>query len=222
MTEKTGAAARREQIRKQHWPKVDLWTGEKEYGWFFAPRTLPLILSLIDSKEISSNLDPSSVYIELISRHRGEGIIEMGHETEHAFASGYEGNRAVRTWTERMKSLEENGFIKTVQVGNQPFKYVALVHPTVAIQRIRDAGKIPDKWWNAYLARKRETKEATYEQYQEKKKAAQKVVPFDRPQKAQHQKIQEHVMVKLKARADTNSTTSASKEGAADSAAPIL
>ena len=48
--------------------------------------------------------DPSSVYLDLISRQRGEGVIEMGHEADHVFASGYTGRRAVRTWQERMRS----------------------------------------------------------------------------------------------------------------------
>lgn len=178
MAEKTGVAARREEIRKQYWPKEDLWTGEKELGWFPAPRTLPLIMSLLSSKEVSGKKDPSSVYLDLLSRQRGEGVIEMGHEAEHAFASGYEGRRAVRTWQERMKILEDIGFIKTVEIGNQRFKYVAIVHPTAAVQRLRNNKKVLDKWWNAYVARKLETKEATHEQREKKRANAQKVIPL--------------------------------------------
>ena len=178
MAEKSGAAARREEIRKQYWPDEDFWTGEKEVGWFPAPRTLPLILSILSSKEVSGKKHPSFVYLELMSRQRGEGVIEMSHEADHAFASGYEGRRAVRTWQERMRILEDNGFIKTVEVGNQRFKYVGIVHPTTAIQRLRDKKKISDKWWNAYVARKLETREATHEQRQKKKTDAQKVVPL--------------------------------------------
>lgn len=177
MSEKSGVAARREELRKQYWPDEDLWTGEKEKGWFPAPRTLPLILSLLASKHVSpKKQDPSSVYLELLSRQLGEGIVEMVHEADHAFASGYEGRRAARTWEERMQLLADNGFIKTVEVGNQRFKFVAIVHPTTAIKRLRDKKKIPDKWWNAYIARKLETKEATYEQRYKKKDNAHKVV----------------------------------------------
>jgi len=184
MAEKSGVAARREELRKQYWPDEDLWTGEKEVGWFPAPRTLPLILGLLSSKAVSQKKDPSSVYLDLISRQRGEGVIEMGHEADHAFAAGYEGRRAVRTWQERMKILEDNGFIKTVEVGNQRFRYVAIVHPTTAVQRLRDSRKIPDRWWNAYVARKVETREATHEQREKRKEGAQKVVPIGRPTKS--------------------------------------
>jgi len=177
MSEKSGIAARREELRNHYWPQEDLWTGEKEKGWFHAPRTLPLILSLLSSKQISPKKDPSLVYLELMSHQRGEGIIEMGHEADHAFAAGYEGSRAVRTWQERMKILEDNGFILRKEVGNR-LKYVAIVHPTTAVQRLRDNKKIPHNWWDAYIARKAETREPTHEQRQKKKENAKKVVPM--------------------------------------------
>jgi len=176
MADKSGVAKRREEIRVQHFAKEDLWTGEGEKGWFSVPRTLPLVLALLSSKEISKKHDPSSVYLELLSRQRGEGVIEMGHETEHAFASGYVGSRAVRTWLERMKILEDNGFIRTLQVGNQRYKYVAIVHPTTAVQQLRNKKKVDENWWNAYLANKRESKEPTFEQRELKKAGSQKVV----------------------------------------------
>ncbi len=176
MTEKSGVAKRREEIKQQHFATEDVWTGEGEKGWFSVPRSLPLVLALLSSKEISKKHDPSSVYLELLSRQRGEGVIEMAHEQEHAFAAGYIGTRAVRTWQERMKILEENGFIRTLQVGNQRYKYVVIVHPTTAIQLLRDQKRVDDNWWNAYLANKRESKEPTFEQRQKKMVASKKVI----------------------------------------------
>lgn len=176
MAEKSGVAKRREEIQQQHFAADDLWTGVGEKGWFVVPRSLPLVLALLSSKAISENHDPSSVYLELLSRQRGEGVIEMALEDDHAFASGYVGTRAVRTWQERMRILEENGFIRTVQVGNQRYKYVAIIHPTTAVERLREQGKIESNWWNAYLANKRETKEPTFDDRQKKVAAAHKVV----------------------------------------------
>lgn len=162
---KSGATKRREELRLQHWPGEDeLWTGEDEKGWFRAPRTLPLILALLATREISENKDPCKVYLELLSRHIDGGVVEMEHEADHAFASGYEGQRAVRTWQERMHLLDDLGFIRTVPIGNQQYKLVALVHPTVAIQQLYDKGKIKAHWWNAYCERKAQTREATFEQ----------------------------------------------------------
>jgi hypothetical protein len=113
---------------------------------------------------------------------------EQDGEAEHAFAAGYEGKRAMRTWQERMKILEDNGFIRTVEVGNQRYKFVAIVHPTTAIQRLRDNKRIPDKWWNAYIARKIETRESTHDQRLKKKEAAEKVVPMVAPAKVPTEK----------------------------------
>lgn len=178
MAEKTGVAKRRQEIRLEHWPNLSLWTGEREVGWFSSPRSLPLILGLLGTKLISGNRNPAMVYLELLSRQRGEGVIEMAHEQDHAFAAGYVGNRAVRTWQERMNLLQELGFIATVKVGNQRYRYVAIVHPTDVVERLRLAKRVPNDWWNAYTANKRETKERTFEQREQRRLAAQKVVPL--------------------------------------------
>src|SRR5262245_1949697 len=93
---------------------------------------------------------------------------EITNEADCAFASSYSGNRAVRTWQERMKILEQGGFIKTKKVGNQPYRYVLLIHPVYAVQRLYEAGKVSNHWWDTYRARQMETKEAAY---QEREKA---------------------------------------------------
>jgi hypothetical protein len=125
----------------------------------------------MQSKALSGNLDPSGVYLELLSRHIDSGIVEMTNEADHAYGAGYFGNRAVRTWQERVRVLEELGFIITKQIGNLRYKYVLIVHPTVAIQKLRDDDKIPDAWWDAYINRKIEVKEETFEERQKKKNA---------------------------------------------------
>jgi len=164
------ASQKREKIRRDFWPNEDAWTGEKENndkGWFRAPRTIPLILGLLRSKELSGRLDPSSVYLELLARHIDGGVIEMVGEDEHAFAAGFTGARAVRSWKERMKILEREGFIKTQQVGNRKYGAVLLVHPTVAVQRLRDKGKVPDSWWSVYRSRQADIRELTFEERQQ-------------------------------------------------------
>lgn len=160
---KTKRYQQRERWKGEFWPSEIAWTGDDEKGWFRAPRTLPLVLQLLGSKQLSGNIDPSSVYLELLARHIDNGVVEMAHEADHAFAAGYAGTRAVRTWQERMKVLEDLGFIRTRQIGNQRYKYVLIVHPTVAIQRLYEANKISPQWWDAYRARQIETKEALFE-----------------------------------------------------------
>jgi hypothetical protein len=163
MINKLSGAERREKIRDEFFGDEDAWTRDpKEKGWFKAPRTLPLILELLKSKDLSGNFDPSGVYLDLLSRNIGGGLVEMTDEAVHAYSAGYFGTRAVRSWQERMKVLESLGFIKTKQIGNQRYKYVLIVHQTAAVQHLRDAGKVSDAWWDAYRARQIEVKEDSF------------------------------------------------------------
>jgi hypothetical protein len=161
---KSPNSAKRAAIRKEFWPKEDAWTGENETGWFKSPRTLPLILSLLRSKELTNAHDPTGVYLELLARHFDSGVVEVTSEEDHAFAAGYSGTRARRTWQERMKLLEDLGFIKTKKFGNKRFKQVLLVHPTAAVKRLHDKGRVREEWWNAYRTRQIEIGEPSYEE----------------------------------------------------------
>ncbi|HEV2991788.1 MAG TPA: hypothetical protein VG759_25355 [Candidatus Angelobacter sp.] len=155
----TAGASRRSQLKKQYWPDEQEWDGMGN-GWFKSPRTLPLLLALLSSKDLTSGRDISKVYLELLARHMDGGVVEIGNESEHAYAAGYTGNRAVRSWYERMQLLEELGFIKTKQIGSQRFKLVLMVDPIVAVTGLRKRGRVPDEWWEAYRLRLLETKEA--------------------------------------------------------------
>jgi hypothetical protein len=177
----------REKVRKKLWPDEDAWTGENERGFFQAPRTLPLLLHLLSTKVVSGKQNPSNVYVELWARHMGGGVIEMKHEGEHTYASGYSSGRT-RTWRDHMKLLEENGFIKTKMVGNQQYKYVLLIHPTAVVERLRQQNKVDPHWLETYELRQLETKERTYAERMKAKKdaakEAKKVVPIKSPKTA--------------------------------------
>ncbi len=176
---KTVSQERREKIKAEFWSNDIAWTGDRpEMGWFRAPRTLPLILMLLSSKKVTdSKSDPGGVYLELLTRHRDSGIVEMGTEADHSYAAGYPGARGIRTWQERMKLLEKLGFIKTVKSGNQTYKSVMLVHPVIAVKKLHDEGKVEQTWWNTYRQMQIETKESSYEQLMERNRP-QKVVPI--------------------------------------------
>jgi hypothetical protein len=186
---KTQTQLRREQVKAEFWPNEIAWTGEKpEQGWFRAPRTLPLVLMLLSDKKISGSADLSSVYFELLARHRDSGIVDMVHPGDHSYAAGYSGPRAVRTWQERMNLLEQLGFIKSVQSGNQQYKHVLLVHPTIAVKKLHDRGKVSQAWWATYRARQIEATEAPYEKLMELhpnfEPEKDKVVPIKAAKKA--------------------------------------
>jgi hypothetical protein len=166
---KTVAQTRREDIRAEFWPNEIPWTGEKpETGWFRAPRTLPLVLMLLSDKKLIGAADLGGVYLELLARHRDAGVVEMVSPGEHSYAAGYTSRRSVRSWQERMKALEQLGFIKSRSGGNQQYKYVLLVHPTVVVQNLYDQNKVPKAWYDNYRQRQIEATEAPYEKLMER------------------------------------------------------
>jgi hypothetical protein len=155
----TAGAERRAQHKERYWKQEESWNGTGS-GWFKGPRTLPLILALLSQKELTGGRDVSRVYLELLARHMDGGVIEIGNEADHAYAAGYTGVRAIRTWNERMQLLEKLGFIKTRRVGNQRYKLVLLADPLKAVADLYRQGRVPGPWFEAYTLRLLETKEA--------------------------------------------------------------
>lgn len=161
---KTAATIRREELRDSYWRNSIPWTGKDATGWFFAPRTLPLLLLLLRSKGLSGRKDPSRVYLALLARHVDSGIVEIANEADLAYESGYTGQRAIRTWQERMQLLAKLGLIKIQPSGNQQYRYILLVHPSLVIERLYKQGDVINgNWWSAYVARRQETKESSYQ-----------------------------------------------------------
>ena len=60
---------KRERIRQQLFPDEDPWTGEGEKGWFRAPRTLPLVLELLCSKELAAKKSQNAASVFWNSGH---------------------------------------------------------------------------------------------------------------------------------------------------------
>jgi hypothetical protein len=176
MAIKTKGAEHREKLRQSLFPREEAWLGGAEKGWFRAPRTIPLVLGLIDSKSLSEKKRPSNVYLELWARDMGEGLIEMKAPEIHAYWAGYGGSRGVRTWQERMRILERLGFIKIKPAGNQIYGYVLLVHPAKVIEELQAKGKLPPDWLDSYNVRQIETKEKTLEERRQSREAAAKVI----------------------------------------------
>lgn len=153
-----GASRRRADLRQEAWPGHFAWGATEERGFFSVPRSLPLVLRALGDKKVTGTKDVGSVYLELFSRHWDGGVVEMTHESEHAFAAGY---ASTKTWRERMRVLEELGFIKVRASGVRDFAHVLLIHPSVAMQGLRDQGLVPDELWNAYRDVQRMAKERT-------------------------------------------------------------
>jgi predicted phage terminase large subunit-like protein len=68
--------------------------------------------------------------------------------------------RQVRSWQERMRMLEAWGFIKTQRIGNEPYRYVLMIDPVVAVEALDKKGLVDESWRATYDARRIATKEA--------------------------------------------------------------
>ena len=148
-------ADRRRMLRDSLWPGATkiVWTRHTDDGYSTVPRTIPMIMTLINLLE--KNVDASRVYGELWSRVSDEGFIEMVDEDEHAYACGYVTPRSARSWQERMDVLVDLGFIKAKPKAGWKYGYVLLVHPHDVVETLmKTRGKdIPEGWRSLYLQR---------------------------------------------------------------------
>jgi hypothetical protein len=155
------ADIKRINLREQLWPGSSqlIWDmGDKDLkGFATISRLMPWIMSLIDKLNDKGGA-ASTVYLELWCRDWGQSIISIIDEQECAYAAGYTGKRAHRTWKERMFKLVELKFIETVTVGNREFGHVLLLNPLAVCCYWRDMKRVPDEWWTSFSNRAAEIK----------------------------------------------------------------
>jgi hypothetical protein len=137
----------REAVRRERFPNSDRehWRSQKEAGYFCCPRLLPLLIQLADSKELVGSLACGYVYLDLFSRVFPEGTVGLSSPREHAFVCGYQGQRAERSWNERILALEKNGFIRVKRSSFQEVTDVLIRHPSHVLNELSAAGKIPPR-----------------------------------------------------------------------------
>ena len=149
---KTNADRKLEELRDHYWPRAGdrVWGSPGEKGYFCGPRSLPLLFHLLNEKNITG-ANCQTVYLELLARLRPAGVVKLVSEREHAFLAGYTGARATRSWKDRMRSLASAGFIEVKETAGQEFGVVLVVHPHLVVLRLKTEGKLPPRWWDAYM-----------------------------------------------------------------------
>ena len=153
------ADRKRENRREKIWPgsHAERWGAYREKGFFCAPRSLPLLLNLLADKNIVGTSNCSRVYIDLLARDLGQGIVEISSAEEHAYFSGYDSSRSARTWRDNIKALEKAGFIRIEPKPNQPIGFILILHPHLAVLKLREKNLIDESWWSAYEKRLEDT-----------------------------------------------------------------
>lgn len=147
---------KRLQLRRQYWPGVPeeaLWHRKKSKGFITIPRTLPLVLSILD--DMSKNRPLSSTYFGLWCRTFDENMVTTVSPEQMAFEAGFRGQRGAQTWRARMQILVNLGFIMAQPGANGPFSHVLILNPILVIRRLRESkkAKVLDAKFNALASR---------------------------------------------------------------------
>lgn len=145
------------EARAKLWPdleKASLWSMDSD-GWVAMPRLMPLLMSIMD--DLSDKGFPvSRTYLELWARLREEQFLTLNRPEEMAFHAGFEGQRALRTWKDRVNRLAEMGFIglKAGPIGD--LSYAVFYNPYHVVKRAYLAGKVQERKWQALIIRANE------------------------------------------------------------------
>lgn len=146
-----GAAERkRREKRKVIWPELNenlLWSRLESNGYITIPRTLPLIMEIINC--LTKGAPAGTSYLELWCRSFDESFVELDDENSMAFHAGFTGQRALSTWKGRLKALHSLGFIDLKQVGGT--SYALIYNPYHVIYQLHQS-KHPGLTSNHYSA----------------------------------------------------------------------
>ena len=145
-------------LRSQLWPEIGtelLWNRKEHDGFTTIPRTMPHILQIMD--DLADNGKPiSNLYLSLWCRVFDESVLEIKSIEHMAFESGFSGQRATTTWKQRMKKMEELGFIATQAGASGDYSFVLIYNPHKVILEHNQKGNIQQAKFNALYARAQE------------------------------------------------------------------
>lgn len=155
---------KRLKLRQQHWPDItdnDLWLRSKTKGFTTIPRGISIVMRIMDSLSLKKPL--SNTYMALWCYAYDEMTVTIQKPRQMAFESGFTGQRAENTWRERMKKLEELGFIRSAKGFSGDFHYVLLLNPYSVARALNESDKygVLPALYNTLLDRIEEVGETT-------------------------------------------------------------
>lgn len=130
---------------------LNLWDRKTHDGFTTIPRTMPQIFRIMD--KFSGKGKPlASTYFTLWCNVYDESYLEIKEKERFAFESGFSGERAVTTWTTRMRLLQELGFISAKEGALGEFNHVLILNPLIAAKKLYDSNE-KDGLYNALISR---------------------------------------------------------------------
>lgn len=144
--------------RRKLWPDLSddmLWSMDND-GWVALPRLMPLMMSIMDDLA-GKGVPVSRTYLELWSRIRiEESFIALNRPEEMAFHAGFEGQRALRTWKDRMQRLAKLGFIDVMPGPLGDLSFAVIYNPYYVIKRAYLNKQVHVNKWQALAIRANE------------------------------------------------------------------
>lgn len=126
------------QLRSVYWPDLQedsLWHRLKYDGYVSVPRTLPILMNIIDS--LSKRRPAGRTYAGLWYRTRDESMVIIENPMSLAYEAGFSGERAVTTWRQRMQTLQSLGLIDSKPGSSGDFHYVLIFNPHKVIWQLK-------------------------------------------------------------------------------------
>ena len=146
----SAAKRRRTRLRKELWPDVTddmIWSRETFKGFTSIPRTMPIIMTIIDTLSKTSS---GNVYFGIWCKAFDDFVVEVRDEYDMAFSCGYTGARAVRSWRERISVLESNGFVKSSKSPVGSYRYILVLDPHKAVNRLFGHSAISKEYFDIF------------------------------------------------------------------------
>lgn len=146
------------EARSKIWPEVTnvmLWDRTERDGFATVPRALPLIMNIMD--DLSGKGFPvGQTYFEMWCRLYDELFLTLNRPEEMAFYAGFTGQRAVRTWKDRVKRLADLGFIDLKSGPLGDMSYAIFFNPYHVIKRAYLKGLVAEDKYRALVIRMNE------------------------------------------------------------------
>lgn len=140
-TGKRKLAEKRKKLLEGVWGErletTPIWNRNKNDGFTTIPRPLPHIMHLMD-RLAGKGKPVSSTYLALWCRIWDDGCLEIKDKEDLAYEAGFSGQRAIYSLAQRMRILQELGFIKLQRKGGNEFQYVMIVNPFWVINNMEE------------------------------------------------------------------------------------
>jgi hypothetical protein len=146
------------EARAKIWPDITnlmLWDRTERDGFSTIPRAMPLIMNIMDGLS-DKGFPVGQTYLEMWCRLYDELFLTLNRPEEMAFYAGFTGQRAVRTWRDRVNRLAALGFIDLKSGPLGDMSYAVFFNPYHVIKRAYLKGDVPEDKYRALVIRTNE------------------------------------------------------------------